>query len=113
MIYCLLTRAFQKIFSAKSDEFKEAIASILGLKLAFYPNGDVRVTSQFDLNATYVFHPAKSEGDGMTMQLVGHGEALPESLHDLMNYWVVEQQCIPGFLASVTLECWENSRRGR
>lgn len=36
----------QQVFTAKSAEFKEAIAAVLGLKLAFYPNGQVRVTSR-------------------------------------------------------------------
>jgi mitotic spindle assembly checkpoint protein MAD1 len=30
----------------------------------------------------------------------------------LMRYWIENEQCIPGFLASVTLECYENSKRG-
>lgn len=116
----------KQVFSAKTDEFKEAIASILGVKLAFYPNGQVRVTSQFDLNAAFVFQPTKpsssssrsqhrqqpdnSDG-GMTMQLIAQGEGGPEELPQLMRYWVEDQQCIPGFLASVTLECYEKMRR--
>ena len=105
------------MFSAKTDEFKEAIASILGVKLAFYPNGQVRVTSQFDLNAAFVFQPAKSLSssqtrgtEGMTMQLVAQGEGGPEDLPQLMRYWVEQEQCIPGFLASVTLECYEKMK---
>ncbi|KAG9312696.1 mitotic checkpoint protein-domain-containing protein [Chiua virens] len=47
----------QQVFTAKSAEFREAIASILGLKLAFYPNGQVRVTSVYDLSASFVFQP--------------------------------------------------------
>jgi hypothetical protein len=38
-----------KVFMSQSGEFQEAIASILGLKLAFYSNGQVRVTSVNDL----------------------------------------------------------------
>lgn len=101
----------RQVFSAKTDEFKEAIAAIFGLKLAFYPNGQVRVTSQFDLNAAFVFQPAKSGApagnDGMRMQLVAQGEGGPEDLPQLMRYWVEQEQCIPGFMASVTLACYE------
>jgi mitotic spindle assembly checkpoint protein MAD1 len=113
----------QQVFTAKSAEFREAIASILGLKLAFYPNGQVRVTSQFDLNASFVFQPAKGvksaggasqsqggEGDGMTMQLIGLGEGGPQDIPQLMRYWVEQEQCIPGFIASVTLECYEKAK---
>ncbi|KZT00090.1 MAD-domain-containing protein [Laetiporus sulphureus 93-53] len=101
----------QQVFSAKSAEFREAIASILGVKLAFYPNGQVRVTSMFDLNAAFVFQPTGSgEGEGMRMQLVAQGEGGPEELPQLMQYWVNQEQCIPGFLASVTLQCYEASK---
>ncbi|CCM00208.1 uncharacterized protein FIBRA_02236 [Fibroporia radiculosa] len=100
----------QQIFHAKSAEFREAIASILGVKLAFYPNGQVRVTSQFDLNAAFVFQPTGAGEDGMKMQLVAQGEGGPEDLPQLMRYWVEQEQCIPGFLASITLQCYENDK---
>lgn len=106
----------QQIFHAKSAEFREAIASILGVKLAFYPNGQVRVTSQFDLHATFVFQPANagaSEGGGMKMQLTAQGEEVPEEVPQLMRYWVEQEQCIPGFMASITLECYEKNKMER
>lgn len=78
----------------------------MGLKLAFYPNGQVRVTSIYDLSASFVFQP-KSSSEGARMQLIAQGEGGPQDLPQLMRYWVEEKECIPGFLASVTLECWE------
>ncbi|KAF4622647.1 hypothetical protein D9613_009046 [Agrocybe pediades] len=110
----------QQVFASKSAEFREAIASILGLKLAFYPNGQVRVTSMYDLSASFVFQPASrssasssSSNAGGTMQLIAQGEGGPQDLPSLMQYWVEKEQCIPGFLASVTLECWEGYKRTR
>jgi len=105
----------QQIFQSKSAEFRDAVASILGVKLAFYPNGQVRVTSHFDLNAAFVFQPTGPAGGnegagGMRMQLVAQGDGGPEDLPQLMRYWVEEEQCIPGFLASVTLECYEKHK---
>ncbi|KAI0740089.1 MAD-domain-containing protein [Earliella scabrosa] len=99
----------QQVFTAKSAEFREAIASILGVKLAFYPNGQVRVTSQFDLNAAFVFQP-NGQGENMKMQLIAQGEGGPEELPQMMRYWVEQEQCIPGFLASVTLDCYERNK---
>ena len=101
--------AASQVFTAKSAEFREAIASILGVKLAFYPNGQVRVTSQFDLNAAFVFQP-NGQGENMKMQLIAQGEGGPEELPQMMRYWVEQEQCIPGFLASVTLECYEKHK---
>ncbi|KAH9938791.1 MAD-domain-containing protein [Epithele typhae] len=103
----------QQVFTAKSTEFREAIQSILGFKLAFYPNGQVRVTSTYDLNAAFVFQPQGQGGEGPRMQLVAQGEGGPEELPQLMQYWVAQEECIPGFLASVTLECYEKSKRDR
>ena len=31
----------------------------------------------------------------------------------MMRYWVEQEQCIPGFLASVTLECYEKNKMER
>lgn len=100
----------QQIFTSKSAEFREAIASILGLKLAFYPNGQVRVTSTYDLNASFVFQPTSNTG-GMKMQLVAQGEGGPQDIPNLMQYWIEKEQCPPGFMASVTLECFDNWKR--
>ncbi|KAI6111850.1 spindle assembly checkpoint component Mad1 [Pisolithus croceorrhizus] len=103
----------QQVFSAKSAEFREAITSILGFKLAFYPNGQVRLTSIYDLSASFVFQPQnQGHADGARMQLVAQGEGGPQDLPELMNYWVGEEQCIPGFLASVTLDCYDRTRGG-
>ena len=100
----------RQIFRRKAEEFREATASILGVKLVFYPNGGVRVTSQFDLNAVFVFKPTDSQNGGK-MQLIEQGEGGPEDLPQLMRYWIEEQGCIPGFLASVTLESYDKRKR--
>ncbi|KAJ6612824.1 hypothetical protein B0H10DRAFT_2051287, partial [Mycena sp. CBHHK59/15] len=74
------------------EEFKESIASLLGVKLAFFPSGQVRVTSSAN------------------MQLIAQGDGGPEDLPNLMAYWVGTEQCIPGFLASVTLELYDKCK---
>ncbi|OJT05808.1 Spindle assembly checkpoint component mad1 [Trametes pubescens] len=100
----------QQVFAAKSHEFREAITSILGVKLVFHPNGQVRVTSQYDLNVVFVFQPTGTSGEGMKMQLVAKGDDGPEELPQLMHYWVDQEQCIPGLLASITLDCYERNK---
>ena len=100
------------MFTSKSKEFREAIASILGVKFAFYPNGQVRVTSIYDLCASFVFQPtATTNGENGRMQLVAQVEGGPPEIPQLMRYWIEEEQCPPGFLASVTLECYDKSKR--
>jgi mitotic spindle assembly checkpoint protein MAD1 len=60
----------------------QALSDILGFKLAFYDNGQVRVESQYDLGAAFALRPAArtgSNGNGNVgagaarMQLVEQG----------------------------------------
>jgi len=45
------------------------------------------------------------------MQLVAQGEGGPQDLPSLMEFWIEKEECTPGFMASVTLECYENAKR--
>lgn len=101
-------KRLQEIYAKKSGEFREVVSSILGFKLAFNPNGTVRMTSVYDLNAAFVFKPAMN-GDATSIQLVAQGEGGPDDLPQLMRHWLEEVQCMPGFMASVTLGCIENA----
>jgi mitotic spindle assembly checkpoint protein MAD1 len=83
----MLISLFTQIFLSKSAEFRESITSILGLRLAFYDNGQVRVTSVYDLNAAFVFQ-LTSNAEGVNMQLVAQGEGGPQDLPNLMQYWI-------------------------
>ncbi|KAI0294902.1 mitotic checkpoint protein-domain-containing protein [Multifurca ochricompacta] len=110
----------RQVFTAKTAEFRETLSAILGVKIAFYDNGQVRVTSQYDLGAAFVFQPARggggSGGSGTgaaRMQLVAQGEGGPQELPQLMRNWVEMEQSIPCFLASVTLECYDKWKRER
>ncbi|KAL5524889.1 MAD1_2 [Sanghuangporus sanghuang] len=105
----------QEVFTAKSKEFREAIELILGVKLAFYPNGQVRLTSIYDLNATYVFQPSRSRSEdaGMKMQLVAKGDRCPEELESLMKIWIHDEMCIPCFMSSITRECYDKRKMDR
>ncbi|OBZ72934.1 Spindle assembly checkpoint component mad1 [Grifola frondosa] len=85
----------QEIYQSKSKEFKAAIASIMGLRFTFYPNGQ----------------PTGAGDEGMKMQLVDQGDGGPEDLPEMVQYWVEQRQCIPAFMASITLECFEKQKR--
>ncbi|KAJ6591138.1 spindle assembly checkpoint component Mad1 [Mycena vulgaris] len=104
-------KRLKDVYSSKAEEFKESIAALLGVKLAFFPSGQVRVTSLYDLDATFVFKPASGGGGGH--ELVAQGEGGPEDLPSMLAYWVGTEQCIPGFLASVTLEVYDRWKRQR
>jgi mitotic spindle assembly checkpoint protein MAD1 len=113
----------RQVFAAKTAEFREALSAILSVNVVSYDNAQVRVTSQYDLGAAFVFQPAPRDAatkDGGTgnsgaarMQLVARGEGGPQELPQLMRNWVEIEQSIPCFLASVTLECYDKWKRER
>ncbi|KAI9435280.1 hypothetical protein H4582DRAFT_1970937 [Lactarius indigo] len=45
----------RQVFAGKTAEFREALSVVLDVKLVFYDNGQVRVTSQYDPGATFIF----------------------------------------------------------
>src|SRR6266851_3327996 len=107
----------RQVFAAKTAKFREVLSEIVGVNVVFSDNGQVRVTSQYDLGAAFVFQPAQRDAatkHGGTrnsraaqMQLVAQGEGGPQELPQLMRNWVEIEQSIPCFLASVTLECYD------
>lgn len=99
----------KQIWSSKSLEFRDAVASLLGWKLDFMPNGRVRVTSMFypgdeeTGENSIVFDAEKG-----TMKVSGGERSkFAEEIRDLIVYWVEGRKTIPGFLAAMTLEFWE------
>jgi mitotic spindle assembly checkpoint protein MAD1 len=106
-------RRLKEVWSAKSAEFKEAIFSTLGWTVTFIPNGKMRVES--------VYHPSLTDehensivfdGEKGTMK-VGGGprSAFAQRIADQIGFWVREKGCIPGFLAALTLEFYEEQTR--
>jgi mitotic spindle assembly checkpoint protein MAD1 len=125
-------RRLKEIWIAKSSEFREAVASVLGYKLDFMPNGRVRVTSMFhlspayrhgDRNASSDSRGPGSMGDGEENSIIFDGEngtmkisGGPNSLfaleiRDLIKFWVEERKDIPCFLAAMTLDFYDKTTR--
>jgi len=105
-----------QVFSSKAQEFREAMSAILGFKVHFFSNGQVKVTSQYDLNTSFVFQPTgkkEDDDDGTKMQLVGAGDSSLPDLARTVDYWVNQRMCIPGLMATVTLECYDKTKRGQ
>ena len=67
----------------------------------------------YDLCASFVFQPthSKDHQGAARMQLIAKGDGGPQDLPNLMHFWIENEQCIPGFLASVTLECYDKSKQ--
>ncbi|KAF4123078.1 mitotic spindle assembly checkpoint protein MAD1 [Geosmithia morbida] len=102
-------RRLKEVWASKSNEFKEAIFSTLGWTVTFIPNGKMRVESTFfpsqtDENENSIIF----DGERGTMK-VGGGPKSPfaQRISDQIGFWVREKGCIPGFLAALTLEFYE------
>lgn len=106
-------RRLKEVWGSKSQEFKEAIFSTLGWTVTFIPNGKMRVESTFfpsqtDENENSIVF----DGERGTMK-VGGGPKSPfaRRIGDQIGFWVREKGCIPGFLAALTLEFYEERTR--
>jgi mitotic spindle assembly checkpoint protein MAD1 len=47
----------------------------------------------------------------MHLDSKGEGGPQAEEMEQLLRFWIQEEQCIPGFLASVTVECYDKAKR--
>ena len=101
-------KRLKQIWSAKSLEFREAVASILGWKLDFMPNGRVKVTSMFRPADDSGENSIIFDGENGTMKVSGGEQsAFAGEIRDQIVYWVEGRKEIPCFLAALTLEFWE------
>ncbi|CAK9785682.1 putative mitotic spindle checkpoint-related protein [Cutaneotrichosporon oleaginosum] len=103
----------KEIFGLKSREFLEAVYSLLGWRIKFEENGgELRLTSMYapkgKMGLTLKF--TSDEGHFGTMHMSG---AMKRGLEEAHQFWVIERQSIPGFLAQVTTEMFEKTTFGR
>jgi mitotic spindle assembly checkpoint protein MAD1 len=124
-------RRLKEIWTAKSSEFREAVASLLGFKLDFLPNGRVRVTSMFHLSSAYRHGDSEApsdsgpgsmgngeensivfDGENGTMKISGGPNSLfAMEIKPLIKFWVEERKDIPCFLAAMTLDFYDKTTR--
>ncbi|XWX01135.1 hypothetical protein V2A60_009160 [Cordyceps javanica] len=108
-------RRLKEVWGSKSHEFKEAIFSTLGWTVTFIPNGKMRVES--------LFYPSKTDehensivfdGERGTMKVGGGPKSqFAQRIADQIGFWVREKGCIPGFLAALTLEFYEEHNNNK
>lgn len=101
----------KQVWGAKSAEFRKNISLLVGWDVVFMKDG-MRVTSDFypskgDVENSILFDDKKG-----TMKISGGPEsAFAGKIRDQLNFWVKERDCIPGFLAALTLEFWDEANR--
>ncbi|KAI4208540.1 MAG: hypothetical protein LQ346_000050 [Caloplaca aetnensis] len=109
----------KQIWSLKSLEFREAVASLLGWQMDFLPNGRFRLTSIFrpggeggDDDADGGNTGLIFDGETGTMKIAGGPEsAFGREVRPLVRFWVEERKEVPGFLSACTLQFYDDSTR--
>lgn len=111
-------RRQREIWTQKAAEFRDVIASVLGYKVNFLPNGKAKVSSMYygrahdagddDEDEDNDDHYIIFDGDNGTMKISGGSDSpFAAEIKDLINFWVKEKKQIPCFLAAMTLEFYE------
>ncbi|ORX44885.1 MAD-domain-containing protein [Piromyces finnis] len=92
------------VFRQKSKEYREVVYSLLGYRFDFLQDGRVKLTSMYSQNGNQSFVFASSSNDSGSMELIGGGKSYIQSLEKRIDYFVGQYGSIPGLLASVTLD---------
>ncbi|OAP63144.1 hypothetical protein AYL99_02371 [Fonsecaea erecta] len=110
-------RRQREIWTQKAAEFRDVIASVLGYKVNFLPNGKAKVSSMYYGRPHDLGDESEDEeddhyiifdGDNGTMKISGGPDSpFAAEIRDLINFWVKEKKQIPCFLAAMTLEFYE------
>lgn len=104
-----LINRLKREWKRKASELCEVVNAVLGYKVEFLPSGAVRFTSAYasDTDQSFVF--ASGHDDHGSMRLSGGGsKAYLQGLSNDIRYWVQERGSIPGFMATITLQSYEN-----
>ena len=113
-------RRQREVWNQKAAEFRDVIASILGYRVVFMPNGKVKVSSLYyrdrrddgeqeeevpeEDRQDYIMF----DGDKGTMKTGGGRDGqFGVELEQLTDFWIRERNEIPCFLAAMTLEFYE------
>lgn len=104
-------RRLKEVWTDKSSEFKEAVFALLGWHVTFIPTNKMRVESVYYASETDEHERAITfDGERGSMKFGGGPKSeFAMRLSDLTKYWVREKNCIPGFLAALTLEFHEQA----
>lgn len=103
----------KQVWGAKTAEFREGIASLLGWRVEFLASGKMRVSSVLygsteDEERSIVF-----DGENGTMKVSGGPRSkFAEKIAPSIGFWVRERGEIPCLLAALTLEFYEETRGG-
>ncbi|TAQ89979.1 hypothetical protein B7494_g1727 [Chlorociboria aeruginascens] len=108
----IMNDRLKKVWLAKSMEFRELVVSLLGWDVVFQPNGKMRVTSYFYPSTAEEENSIAFDGDEGKMKVSGGPHSkFAMKIKKQIEFWVNEKKSIPGFLAALTLQFYEEAER--
>ena len=109
-------RRQREIWTDKASEFRDVVASVLGWKITFMPNGKAKVSSMFygraggegdDEDENHIIF----DGENGTMKISGGADGdFAREIKEQVDFWVKEKKEIPGFLAALTIQFHDEYR---
>lgn len=109
-------RRQREIWTEKAAEFRDVVASVLGWRITFMPNGKAKVKSLFygrageesdDEDENYIIF----DGENGTMKISGGADGdFAREIKEQVDFWVKEKKEIPGFLAALTIQFHDEYR---
>ena len=110
-------RRQREIWTDKAAEFRDVIASVLGWRIIFLPNGKAKVSSVFYGKEGQVDEDSEDEhsiifdGENGTMKISGGANgAFAQEIKEQVDFWVKEKKEIAGFLAALTIQFHDEYR---
>ncbi|QIW99803.1 hypothetical protein AMS68_005321 [Peltaster fructicola] len=108
----------KQIWTAKALEFREAVASVLGWKMDFLPNGRVKASSILYPSSIADGEEEENaivfDGEQGTMKISGGPQSMfAREIQGLIDFWVEGRKDIPCFLAACTLEFYDKTTRAQ
>ncbi|KAH7104648.1 spindle assembly checkpoint component Mad1 [Auriculariales sp. MPI-PUGE-AT-0066] len=97
-----------EVYTAKSNEFKNAVSMLLGFKLTFEQNGRVKVRSIYDVSAWFTFAPDEEDSKRLVIQDIGSIPGI--NMESVINNYLHGRGSVPCFMAAITLECQDQYR---
>lgn len=97
--------SYRQVYTAKSQEFKDAVSMLLGFKLTFFPGGECRASSIYDVSARFTFAPSSKDKKTLTLLDPGNVQVKGLNMESVIHNYLLTRGSIPCFLAAVTLEC--------
>lgn len=102
----------KQVWGKKTQEFRQLVISLLGWDVVFQKDGKTKVTSALYPSTDDEENSILFDGDRGTMKISGGPQsAFAIKIGETLKFWVKGRGSIPGFLAALTMEFYEEKMK--